>query len=257
MRIAELYRQTLGLALLLCQHRSAMSEQSCLRSDTRGRFLLAATLLFLASAIAAVAVRSHQIAFGPWLRVHLFVGPDADRVQETKIRSLNIDGRSREFTIGIPHDVTDRVFVVRRVFRMNDALTSHPEWKWQRDGWVMVDRSTGRVSNLSLPDFDPFYSTVTWFRDYAAYCGVSDGQRVYAVVAQLGQRKPVLRTYVGPAKGSDQPDSECAPPTWQKQPIRVTFEPAGGQKSSFLIHGRLSEPELGDEPAEQKEGEKQ
>ena len=60
-----------------------------------------------------------------------------------------------EFTIGLPHDVTDRVFVVRRVFRMNDALTSHPEWKWQRDGWVMVDRSTGRVSNLSLPDFDP------------------------------------------------------------------------------------------------------
>ncbi|PYY01464.1 MAG: hypothetical protein DMG63_03350 [Acidobacteria bacterium] len=99
--------------------------------------------------------------------------------------------------------------------------------------------------------------SLNMFRDYAAYCGVTDGPRVYAVVAQLGQRKPVLRTYMGPAKGSDQPDSECAPPTWQKQPIRVSFEQIGGQKSSYLIHGRSSEPELGDEPAEQKEADKQ
>lgn len=218
--------------------------------------VLLATFLLLACA-TAVAARSHLIAFGPWIRVHLFVGPDADRVQETRIRSLNVDGRSREFTINMPHDVTDRVFVVRRVFRMNDALTSHPEWKWQRDGWVIVDRTSGRISKLSLPDFDPFYSSVSWFRDYAAYCGVSDGQRVYAVVAQLGQRKPVLRTYIGPAKAGDHLDSECAPPTWQKQPIRVTFEPVAGQKSSFLIHGRSSEPEVNDEQAEQKEGEKQ
>jgi len=216
-----------------------------------------ATTLFFLGALTAVAARSHLITFGPWLNVKLFVGPEADRVQSIKIRSLNVDGRSREFTIGLPHDVTDKMFVVRRVFRMNDALANHPEWKWQRDGWVIVDRTSGRISKLNLPDFDPFYSTVSWFRDYAAYCGVSDAQRVYAVVTQLGQRKPVLRTYIGPAKGSDQPDSECTAPTWQKQPVRVTFEPTGGQKSSYLIHGRSSEPELGEEPAEQKEGEKQ
>jgi len=234
-----------------------MSERSCLNSDRRSRVLLAALFFFLASALTALAARSHLIAFGPWLNVHLFVGPDADRVQNMKIRTLNIDGRSREFTIGPPHEVTDKLFVVRRVFRMNDALTSHPEWKWQRDGWVMVDRSSGRISKLNLPDFDPFYSTVSWFRDYAAYCGITEGPKVYAIVAQLGERKPVLRTYIGPAKGSDQPDSECAPPTWQKQPVRVTFEPMGGQKSSYLIHGRSSEPELGEEAVEQKEGEKQ
>ena len=233
-----------------------MSERSCLNSDRRGRVLLAA-LFFLASALTALAARSHLIAFGPWLNVHLFVGPDANGMQNMKVRTLNIDGRSREFTIGLPHEVTDKLFVLRRVFRMNDALTSRPEWKWQRDGWVMVDRSSGRISKLNLPDFDPFYSTVSWFRDYAAYCGITEGQKVYAIVAQLGERKPVLRTYIGPAKGSDQPDSECAPPTWQKQPVRVTFEPMGGQKSSFLIHGRSSEPELGEEQTEQKEGEKQ
>ena len=230
-----------------------MRGRSYLNSDKRCRVLL----FVLAAVLTAGAARSHSITFGPWLNVHLFLGPEADRIQNIRIRSLNIDGKSREFTIGPPHDVTDKVFVVRRVFRMNDALTSHPEWKWQRDGWVMVDRSGGRISKLNLPDFDPFYSTVSWFRDYAAYCGVSDAQRIYAVVVQLGQRKPVLRTYIGPAKGSDQPDSECSPPTWQKQPIRVAFETAGGQKSSYLIHGKSSEPELGDEPAEQKEGEKQ
>ena len=231
-----------------------MSERSCLNSHGGYRAPLVTLVLllgFFVFSAAAVAARSHLIAFGPWLKVQLFVGPDADRVQEMKIRSLNIDGRSREFTIGMPHDVTDRVFVVRRVFRMNDALTSHPEWKWQRDGWAMVDRTSGRISKLNLPDFDPFYSTVTWFRDYAAYCGVTDGQKVYAVVAQLGERKPVLRTYVGVAKGNDDPESECAPPTWQKQPVRVTFEPSGGQKLSYLIHGRSSEPELGEEQAEQ------
>lgn len=232
-----------------------MRKRSYLNSVRLSRALLT-TILFLA-ALTAVAARSHQIAFGPWLNVKLFVGPEADRVQSIKIRSLNVDGRSREFTIGLPHEVTDKMFVVRRVFRMNDALTNHPEWKWQRDGWVIVDRTSGRISKLNLPDFDPFYSTVSWFRDYAAYCGVSDAQRVYAVVTQLGQRKPVLRTYIGPAKNNDQPDSECAAPTWQKEPVRVTFEPTGGQKSSYLIHGRSSEPELGEEPAEQKEGEKQ
>ncbi|HJX01315.1 MAG TPA: hypothetical protein VJ453_14175, partial [Terriglobales bacterium] len=209
------------------------------------------------SAMCVAAPRAHSIAFGPWVNVRLFVGPEADRAQQMKIRSLSVDGHLREFTIGAPHEVTDRVFVVRRTFRMNDALTARPEWKWQRDGWVVVERGTGRVSKINLPDFDPFYSIVSWFRDYAAYCGVTEGQKLYAVVAQLGQRKPVLRSYIGPAKASDDPDSECSAPTWQKLPVRVIFEPASGQKLSFSVRGRFSEPEPADEAPEQKEAEKQ
>src|SRR5690349_7506699 len=132
-----------------------MRERSYLNSVRLFRVLLT-TALFLLSPTTGVAARSHQITFGPWIDVKLFVGPEADRVQSIKIRSLNVDGRSREFTIGLPHEVTDKMFVVRRVFRMNDALTSHPEWKWQRDGWVIVDRASGRISKLNLPDFDPF-----------------------------------------------------------------------------------------------------
>ena len=77
----------------------------------------------------------------------------------------------------------------------------------------MVDRSSGRVSQLNLPDFDPFYSTASWYRDYVAYCGVSDaGDRVYAVVTQLGRKKAILRKELGATQGKDQPDTECAAP---------------------------------------------
>jgi len=219
------------------------------------RILLAACCLLLCS--GANAAKAHLVTFGPWIKVQLFLGPEADRVQPMKIRSLNIDGHSREFTVDEPHDVTDRVFVVRRAYRMNDALTSRPDWKWQRDGWLLIDRTSGRVSKVSLPDFDPFYSVVSWFRDYAAYCGVTDGQKLYAVVAQLGQRKPVIRAYISPAKAGDNPDSECAAPVWQKQPVRVTFQPLGGPKRSYSIPGRSNEPEPAEEPGEQKEGNKQ
>src|SRR6185312_5934154 len=170
-----------------------------LSPNMRNRLLLAAPLVLLLCSTLTFAAKAHLVTFGPWIKVHLFVGPDADRVQDMKIRSLNIDNRSREFTVDQPHDVTDRVFVIRRAYRMNDALTSRPDWKWQRDGWLLVDRGTGRVSKINLPDFDPFYSVVSWFRDYAAYCGVSDGEKLYAVVSQLGQRKPVLHTYIGDA----------------------------------------------------------
>lgn len=39
-----------------------------------------------------------------------------------RVRPLLVDGRIREFTLGPAHDVTDRLFVVRRAFRVNDTL---------------------------------------------------------------------------------------------------------------------------------------
>ena len=204
-----------------------------------------------------LAAKAHLVTFGPWLKVHLFVGPEADKVKDMKVRSLNIDTHSKDFVVGEPHDVTEQIFVVRRAYRMNDAITAQPEWKWQRDGWIMVDRSNGHVSKLNLPDFDPFYSVASWFRDYAAYCGVAEGQKLYAVVAQLGQRKPVLRQYIGVAMAGEEPDSECSAPVWQRQPVRVTFIQKTGQKLNFAIHGRSGEPEPTDEQAEQKDTGKQ
>ena len=127
---------------------------------------------------------------------------------------------------------------------MNDALPAEnanaTRWQWQRGGWLLVDRVTGRVSQLNLPEFDPFYSTASWYRDYIAYCGVSeDGKKLYAIVAQVGRRKPILKKDAGEPAGTDDPDSECPPPVWERTPMRVTFQPDDDQKLVFSIRSRV------------------
>ena len=200
----------------------------------------------LLAAAAVAASKPHVIVFGRWQPVKLFAGPSEKTSVELRVRTLSVDGRLREFTLGEPHEVTDRLFVVRRAFRVNDSLPADdrrpPDWKWQRGGWLLVDRQTGRVSAVALPDFDPHSSAASWYRDYAAYCAVSDdGERLLAVVAQLGQRRPVVRKDLGAPRAAEMPDSECPPPEWQKQPVRVTFAPAGGQKISFTIRGHAAD----------------
>jgi hypothetical protein len=121
-----------------------------------------------------------------------------------------------------------------------NANANATRWQWQRGGWLLVDRVTGRVSQLNLPEFDPFYSTASWYRDYIAYCGVSeDGKKLYAVVAQIGRRKPILKKDAGEPDGTDDPDSECPPPVWERTPMRVTFQPDDDQKLVFSIRSRV------------------
>jgi hypothetical protein len=115
-----------------------------------------------------------------------------------KARTLFVDSRAKEFTLGSSHDITDRLFVVCRAFRVNDSLPGEPavpsRWLWQRGGWLPVDRMTGHISAIALPEFDSYYSVASWYRDYVAYSGVSDeGNELYAVVFQVGRRKPVLK----------------------------------------------------------------
>ena len=142
--------------------------------------------------------------------------------------------------------LTDRLFVVRRAFRVNDALPTDnaaagaARWQWQRGGWLLVDRLTGRVSQLNLAEFDPFYSSASWYRDYIAYCGVSeDGKKLYTVVAQVGRRKPILKKDAGEPAGTDDPDSECLAPVWERTPMRVTFQHGDNAKLVFSIRSRV------------------
>jgi hypothetical protein len=174
--------------------------------------------------------------------VKWYVGPADSKAVDLRIRGLYVDTRLKEYTTGVPHEVTDRLFVVRRVFRLNDTLPeeagSVPRWQWERGGWLLVDRVTGRVTQITLPEFDPFYSTASWYRDYIAYCGVSDdGKKLFAMVSQLGRRKPILKKPLGETGGDDAPDSECPGPGWQRQPTRVTFEPEEDQKVTFSVRG--------------------
>ena len=180
--------------------------------------------LLLWALLARAAVQQHINSFGKWTTVKWLVGADENQPVDLKVRALYVDARLKEYTTGASHDVTDRLFVVQRVFRRNDSLPDEavPRWQWQRSGWLLVDRVTGRVAQIALPEFDPFSSTASWYRDYLAYCGVSDdGKKLFAMVAQLGHRKPILKKALSEAAGENLPDSECSPPTWQKLPPRV------------------------------------
>jgi hypothetical protein len=204
--------------------------------------MLVIALCFGGSECAAVS-KPHVIAFGKWTSAK-WPNATGQKLLDLKVRPLFVDTRLKEYTTGIPHELTDRLFVVRRAFRVNDALPTEtitaPRWQWQRGGWLLVDRLTGRVSQLNLPEFDPFYSTASWYRDYIAYCGVSDdGKKLYAVVAQVGRRKPILKKDAGEPAGGDDPDSECPAPVWERAPVRVTFQPDDDQKLVFSIRTRV------------------
>jgi hypothetical protein len=190
----------------------------------RNRFHLPlhAGLLLWPSAAAAVP-KPHVITFGKWTPVRWLVGPAESKPLDLKIRGLYVDTRLKEYTTGAPHEVTDRLFVVRRVFRLNDTLPDEggptPRWQWERGGWLLVDPVTGQVSQINLPEFDPFYSTASWYRDYIAYCGVSDdGKKLFAIVAQLGRRKPILKKPLGEPGGEDSPIRNVRPPAGSDSP---------------------------------------
>jgi hypothetical protein len=213
-----------------------------MRPSSYLRFLPLLTLL-LAIPVSGAA-KIHVITFGRWTSVPWFSGNGQDdKPVAIKIRALFVDGRVKEYVLATPHEVTERLFVVRRVFRVNDSLPedSTPRWQWQRGGWLLVDRSTGRVSAINLPEFDAYYSSASWYRDYAAYCGVSDdGRKIFAVVAQLGRRKPVLKKQLSNDSLADDapPDSACLPALWQRNPMRVSFERAGA-KETYAIRGHV------------------
>lgn len=193
---------------------------------------------------AAAVAKPHVIALGKWTTVPWSSGPENSPGQTLKVRALMVDGRVREYILGAPHEVTDRLFVARRVFRINDSLPGEttPRWVWQRGGWLLVDRLSGRVSAISLPEFDNFYSAASWYRDYVAYCGVSDdGKKTYAVVAQVSRRKPVVKKLLaGDGIAEDAAvDSACAAPAWQRSPVQVSFEPPGGAKQTYAVRGHI------------------
>src|SRR5215472_15586097 len=71
------------------------------------------TLLLAVSASAAP--RQHSVFLGKWRTVKAL--SDSGEGREVKVRGLIVDDRLREYTSGPAHDVTDRLFVVRRASR--------------------------------------------------------------------------------------------------------------------------------------------
>lgn len=203
-------------------------------------FLCCCLLLFSHSLLAVP--KQHIVVLGKWTTVKWLVGENETQAINIKIRPLMIDGRTKEFAIGAAHDVTERTFVIQRMYRLNDSLEQEnvaTRWRWERGGWLLVDRVSGKVQAVTLPSFDPYFSTVTWFRDYAAYCGFSeDGKKLFAVVSQLGKHKPLLKKPLGDASDTEMPDSACATPAWQRGPSRVTFFPNGEPRFTYAVRSR-------------------
>lgn len=218
-----------------CGQISALLVQGHIIGHTvRLRWIFISSLLLTGSSLAAP--KAHIVVLGQWRSVE--ARTEAGEKQPLKVRELMIDGKAREHTAGAVHEVTDRFFVVRRAIRLNDALphdARNPQWIWQLDAWLSIDRQTGRVTALNLSAFNSDTSQASWYRDYAAYCGASDdGAKAYMVVSQLGRRKPLLRKeYAGQA---------CAAPTWERSPSRVTFT-AAGEKTSFVVHAHSADPQ--------------
>ena len=203
----------------------------------------------------AAPPRIHAVVLGPPRAVPYtpaYIEQENKRQETTtlKIRALFVDTRQREWTMGDPHDVTDRSFTIRRVLHINDRLPGEPadRWVWQPGPWLLVDRSTGRIAALHLPDFDPVVSDVVWFRDFAAFCGTAQTARggLFAEVAQIGLRRPLVHKQIGPWPQPSRSFPVCKPAIWERLPMRVTLQATGGEPATFAVIGSAAIVEEGD-----------
>jgi hypothetical protein len=252
--------------LFLCGPWIAISLEICARfpgangMSVDGRMAILAIMAAMLAAVPAVQAaprKVHTVALGAARRVPYSKAGDpagaAPAEDALKIRALLVDGVLKEWTTGDAHDVTDRSFAVRRVIRLNDTLPGDKlgHWVWQRGPWLLVDRVSGHTTALKLPDYDPGVSHVSWFRDYAAYCGLTaSGKSLYAVVAQVAGRKPLLAKKLAAFDAASHADPVCGQPEWQREPLRVTFQLTGKDAASFdIVPGSaVLVEDSGDEP---------
>ncbi|MGD0799536.1 MAG: hypothetical protein ABR910_17620 [Acidobacteriaceae bacterium] len=210
---------------------------------------------------AGAPAKVHTVVFGAVRKVpYTPAGGSGDAAGKggdepmLKVRALLVDGRQKEWTTGDAHDVTDRSFTVRRAMRLNDALPGDAaaRWSWQPGPWLLVDRITGHIAALHLPDFDEEVSEAVWFRDYAAYCGTAETAKggLFAIVAQLGVRRAVVQKQLGKWPQEKPAQPVCRAAVWQREPMRVTMQATGGEAMTFEVVGAASLVEEGDAEGE-------
>ena len=226
-----------------------------LRSAAAPLLLFCCALMFPAPVLAA---RMHTVVLGAVRKVP-YTPPEAtpdnksEEATTLRVRALLVDDKPREWTVGELHEVTDRTFVIRRAFRINDSLPGEPaRWTWQPGPWLQVDRTTGHISPVHLPNFDPQISEVVWFRDYAAYCGLIPSLKggVVAIVAELGARKAVAQHVIADWPLDKPMFPVCNAAQWQRTPMRATLMLHGGQPITFDVAGTSSLIEEGESEEE-------
>ena len=214
-----------------------------------------ALFMFAVGSALAAAPKVHTVTLGAVRKVP-YTQPDAtpdtksDETSTLKVRALFVDDRQKEWTMGELHDITDRTFAIRRALRVNDSLPSDAtaRWIWQPGPWITIDRVTGHITALHLPDFDPVVSNAVWFRDYVAYCGTANTVKggLFAIVAQLGARRAIVQKLIGKWPQTDHFIPVCQSAQWQRLPMRVTIKPTGGEATTYDVVGTASIIEEGD-----------
>ena len=213
----------------------------------RFRTVWLGTLLTATVALPAFAARAkakpHYAALGLARSVPYSAegDPAGARPGETKlrVRPLVVNGKVEDWTTGEIHEVTPYIFTVQSALRINDALPTdkHEHWVWQRGPWLLVDKR-GKVKALRLPDYDVSVSDIVWFRDYAAYCGLTArGKSLYAVVARISVRRAVVSERLEKWDPAEHPSPACAAAVWQREPLAVSFAPTGGAAVSLVLAG--------------------
>ena len=195
----------------------------------------------------SAAAKVHSVNLGavrkvPYTPAEASPETKRDETSSLRVRPLMVDGAQKEWTLGDLHEVTDRSFVIRRALRINDALPGEAaRWTWQPGPWLMVDRVTGHIAALHLPAFDPEVSEAVWFRDFAAYCGVTTTARggLVMVVMELGTRKAAVEKVVGPAPAPGALHGACMEAKWQRMPMRATLQVTGGEPMTFDVSGSV------------------
>ncbi len=218
-------------------------------------FFLILPAFFLLNPLLAATPKVHTVTLGPFRRVP-YTQPDAtpatkaDETSTLKVRPLFVDDRQKEWTTGEIHDVTDRTFTVRRALRLNDALPTDaaPHWIWQPGPWLSVDRSSGHITALHLPDFDSAVSDVVWFRGLRRLLRHRTTAKggLFAVVAQLehGVRSSRNRSANGRKQTTSSPSASL--PSGSACQCVVTIKPTGGDPTTYDVVGSTSLVEEGD-----------
>ena len=166
-----------------------------------------------------------------------------------KIRALLVDGRVSEWTTGDAHDVTDRSFVVRRALRINDSLPN------DRPGESPQPATTEPLGLAARPVAARGSRKRPCHGPQAAR--LRSGQRARWLVSRLrgllrsnrdGQEPLCSRgaDWGAQARAGEEAlafDAEnhpwpvCELPEWQREPLKVTFHPAGRDPAGLDLVG--------------------
>ena len=103
------------------------------------RYLQLLTLILMFVLSAGAASKPHVVSLGKAVPVKLLLERSEEPLVSITVRPLYLDTKLKENTTGPAHDITDRVFVIRRAYRVNDSLptessASHAGFGSAKDG---------------------------------------------------------------------------------------------------------------------------